>query len=50
MEKEFFCGSFFPSIVVCRFMGALVTHYVHHVDKFLFFFYFCLVEDFFGFV
>jgi hypothetical protein len=50
MEKEFFCGSFFPSIVVCRFMDDLVAYYVHHVDEFLFFFYFCFIEDFFEFV
>jgi len=50
MEKEFFFGSFFPSIVVCRFMDDLVSHYVHHVNEFLFFFYFCFVEDFFEFV
>ena len=37
MEKEFFCGAFFPSIVACRFMDDLVPYYVHHVDKFLFF-------------
>ena len=37
-------------LVVCRFMDDLVSHYVHHVDEFLFFFYFCFVEDFFEFV
>ena len=28
-------------------MDDLVAYYVHHVDEFLFFFYFLFVEDFF---
>ena len=50
MEKEFFCGSFFPSIVGGYLMDSPVSDYPQFFQQLFSFFYFCFVEDFFEFI